>query len=135
MRALSALPRLRRLAESRMLVTLEIGTPGAWRYDSAMGKEVRDLTGSFTTKARIRNRSSQSQRETDAGARTIIGVDREAHIPWNSPATPNGLVARVTAIDAPTSDPMLLGAEYQIVGPIAGDQMTARRLLVREVQS
>jgi hypothetical protein len=134
MRAVAALPRLRRLAESRMELTLEVGAYGPWRYDETAGKEVRDLVDSFSTSGRIRARSAQSQRETDAGDRTILGVDRELHIPWNAPATPNGTIARVTAI-GPNSDPMLAGVEFEVIGPIPGDQMTARRLLIREVQS
>lgn len=128
------LPALRAEAEARMTVTLQIGTYGPWRYDDALGREVRDLVDSFTTKARVRSRSAQQVRETELGERSVVTVDREVHIPWNAPATKEGQVARVAAI-GPLDDPTLLGQDLMLVGPIPGSHQTARRLLVREVQT
>jgi len=128
------LPALRAEAEGRMTTTLEIGTYGPWRYDEALDREVRDLVDSFTTKARVRSRSAQQVRETELGERSVVTVDRELHIPWDSPATREGQVARVVAV-GPLDDPTLLGQDLMLVGPITGSQQTARRLLVREVQT
>src|SRR5690625_5110750 len=128
------LPGLRREAESRMSVTVEIGTYGPWRHDDVLEREVRDLLESFTTKARIRSRSSQQVRETELGDRSVVTVDRELHIPWDAPTTTEGQVARVLSI-GPLDDPTLVGIDLVLVGPIPGSQQTARRLLVREVQT
>jgi hypothetical protein len=128
------LPGLQQAAESRMTTTVEIGTPGPWTYDPDLDRDVRTLTDSFTTKARIRVRSSQQESTSERGARTIITTQRELHIPINSPVTAPNMVARVTAIDS-LSDPSLAGVEFKILGVLPGDQMTARRLLVEEVQT
>lgn len=122
------------MAESRMTTTVEIGTPGPWQFDPDLGRDVRTLTVDFTTKARIRVRSVQQQTESEAGARTVVTVQRELHIPIGSPVVAPGKVARVTAL-GPLSDPSLDDAEFTILGVIPGDQMTARRLLVEEVQT
>lgn len=134
-RAIEAeLPTLRAFAEARMTATVEIGTYGPWRYDDDLGMEVRSLLDSFATKARVRSRSAQQVRETELGERSVVTVDRELHIPWDAPATHEGQVARVVAL-GPLDDPTLLGQDLMLVGPIPGSQQTARRLLVREVQT
>lgn len=130
----AGLTELRQYAESRMTVTVEVGTYGPWRHDDVLGEEVRDLLESFETKARVRSRSSQQVRETELGDRSVVTVDRELHIPWDAPATKEGQVARVLSI-GPMDDPTLVGQELMLVGPIPGSQQTARRLLVREVQT
>lgn len=129
---LEALPELRQMAESRMTTMVTIRTYGPWEYDDAAGKEVRPLLSSFETKARVRVRSVQQLRETEVGPRTVVSVDRELHIPWNADEALEGSEATVDTIDA-TTDPTLLGAVLMLAGPLPGDQMTARRLLVREV--
>lgn len=129
---LSALPELRAMAESRMTVTVEIGTYGPWRFDPVSEEEVRDLLDSFETKARVRSRSAQQARETELGDRSVVTADRELHIPWDAPETTEGQVARVLSIGA-LDDPTLLGADLMLVAPMPGSQQTARRLLVRTV--
>lgn len=128
------LPFLQAQAESRMTTTVEIGEYGPWVFDPDLGRETRSFTVDFATPARIRVRSVQQQTEQDAGARTVVTVQRELHIPINSPVVAAGQVARVTALGA-GSDPSLAGVELTVLGVIAGDQMTARRLLVEEVQT
>ncbi len=128
------LPALRAEAEARMTTTVEIGTYGPWRYDDGLGREVRALVDSFITKARIRVRSAQQVRETELGERSVVTVDRELHIPWDAPATKEGQIARVIAV-GPQSPESLIGQELMLVGPLIGDAQTARRLLVREVQT
>lgn len=117
-------------AESRMVSTYLIGVHGKTEYVN--GVETRPLLSSFATKGRLRSRTSQSQRETEAGERTIVAVDRELHIPWDSPDVPVNAVARPVSIDPATGDPTIAGADLLLVGPVPGEQQTARRLLVRE---
>lgn len=130
----AGLVEMRQLAESRMTVTVAIGTYGPWRFDPVVEEEARDFLGSFETKARVRSRSAQQVRETELGDRSVVTVDRELHIPWDAPATSEGQVARVLSV-GPLDDPTLVGTDLMLVGPIPGSQQTARRLLVREVQT
>lgn len=128
------LPFLRQQAESRMTTTVEIGTPGPWEFDPDLGRDVRTLTSTFTTKARIRVRSARQESSAEAGARTVVTVQRELHIPIDSPDVTPNMVGRVTAL-GPLSDPSLAGTEFTVLGVTSGDQMTARRLLIEEVQT
>lgn len=119
-------------AASRFTLTVDIGTYGPWYYDEDAEADVRDVIATLTNiPARLRVRSAQSVRDTQAAERTVTIVERELHIPWDSPAVPADAVAHVTAV-GPLDDPTILGADLVLAGPAPGSQTTARRLLVRE---
>lgn len=113
-----------------MLDTVTIGTDAGWSWDEGAGADVQTVDALFTTRARIK--SATLVRDAEGGGRTIAEVNRELHIPVDSPAVPAGAVAVVTAIGAGT-DPTLLNARLRIEGQAPGSQTTARRLEVVEV--
>lgn len=124
----------RQAAEKRMLDTFVVEqATGGYAYDEDSGTDVEVFAALFTTKGRVKS-SGLAVREAEAGARTVVSVTRELHIPVDSPAIPTGAVARCTAVD-PSSDPTLLGARLRLSGPAPGSQTTARRLEVTEVLS
>lgn len=86
----------------------------------------------FHTIGRLKSGSGLVARESDAGARTVVTVTRELHIPADSPAVPTGAVAFPTSLAA-SSDQTLIDSMLRLSGPAPGSQTTARRLEVSEV--
>ena len=128
----AALPELRAHAESRMLDTFEIVLPSdGWTFDPTTGEEVQAVTVLFATRGRVKVTANQA-REVEVGGRTSVEIHRELSIPVDSPAVPDGAIARCIAVD-PSSDPTLLGASLVLSGPAPGSQTTARRIVVKEV--
>jgi hypothetical protein len=119
-----------------MLDTFDVGTSAGLVYDpdanGGTGGEVESITPLFTTKGRVKVGGGLAAREAEAGARTVVSVTRELHIPVDSEAVPAGAVAVCTAVHE-SSDPSLLGARLRLAGPAPGSQTTARRLEVTEV--
>lgn len=112
-----------------MLDTVEVRRPtGGWTYVD--GQDVRAYEALFTTRARIKA-AGLVARDAEAGARTVVTVSRELHIPVDSPEVPDGAEVVVLTVDA-TSDPTLAGAVLRVVGPTPGSQTTARRLQVEQ---
>lgn len=127
------LPFLRAEAEARMLDTCEIRyQTGATTQDPNTGSEVPVYATRFTTSCRVKVGAGLAARDSEAGGRTVVTVQRELHIPVDSPAVHPLDIAVITAVAA-TSDPTLAGATLKLDGPAPGSQTTARRLQVSEV--
>lgn len=94
--------------------------------------EAEAFTLLFSTKGRVKVSEGLATRESQAGARTVVTVMRQLHIPVDSPDVPVGAVAFCTSTGN-TSDPQLAGAQLRLDGAAPGDQTTARRLQVSEV--
>lgn len=119
-------------AEERMLDTFDIGLPtGGYEYDPGTDAEVETVTPLFTTPGRVKS-TGTIPRDAEAGGRTVTTVNRELHIPVDSPVVPAGAVAVCTAVHA-TTDPTLLNARLRLPAAAPGSQTTARRLLIEEV--
>jgi len=117
-------------AEARMLDTFDIKIPTGPDYNSGAGLDVTTYTLLFSTVGRVKR--GLTANEAGAGDREVVTVNRELHIPVDSPAVPVGAVAFVTSVGA-GSDPTLSGAALRLTGPAPGSQTTARRLQVTEV--
>jgi hypothetical protein len=127
------LPRLREVAESRMLDTCEIRyATGRMIQNEATGRETPEYALRFETKCRVKVGGGLASQDSEAGGRTIITVTRELHIPVDSPAVHPGDLAVITDVDPVLSDPSLIDAVLKLAGPAPGSQTTARRLQVEE---
>lgn len=122
----------RMLAEARMLDTFDIQVSTGIHYDPDTGTEVEGWETIFTTQGRVKVIGAYGI-DREVGGRTTTEVVRELHIPVDSDVVPAKATALCTAIDDPTTDPMLLGARMILDGPTPGSQTTARRMKITEV--
>lgn len=134
------LPFLRAEAEARMLTTVAIQyASGAPTQDPNTGTETPTYETAFTTKARLSIGRGLAVRAAEVGGRTaaevvrILSIPVDSADPWADDRAATGVSALVTAIDAATDDPTMLGVRLTLSGPAPGSQTTARRYEVEEV--
>ena len=127
----AALPELRAHAESRMVDTVRVTTPGSDTWDDATGTYTPGAaTVHYTGKARIRQ-GNPAPGATDAGE-TAWAVDRAVlSLPVALAVLPDGADVEVTAVGSLSAS--VVGQRYTVLGSHSQTDSTARRYVVQVV--
>jgi len=125
---LSALPDMRRQAESLMTDTAEVGTwSKAGPPDEATGEYNMVFTPVYSGKCRFKAGSTAVNR-VDAGSQLLVQQQNTISFPIDtSTAISKDMIVRMLTS---TTDPALPGVTARIKGPFVGAGLTARRFPV-----
>lgn len=126
----AALPELRAEAEGRMVDTCVIGAESNEVDPDTLDTVVTPGSVQYEGKCRIASRSSAvSERESAGQAFSEQSLVLSIPVAESGNVRVNSIV-KVTAVDAVTGDPAMVGRRFRVAGLASGSQATAARFPV-----
>ena len=126
---ISALPEMRRVAESLMVDTLRIERVSKEGIEDGLGGITYPTVVVYEGKGKIQTYEPYEQAPTVGGA-SFVKQRYSAHIPWDAGEFEPGDVVKLVASRFPVS---AVGRKYRVAGVHEKTLQTAQRLLVDEL--